>query len=349
MRNNSSGTAQAPVALRRGLAWGALGVLAFSLSLPTTQTATRQLGPVFATSGRAVAAACLAALYLAHRRARPPGVEALPGLLVVAGGVVVGFPLFTALALRSTDSAHSAVIVGLLPAATAVLGVLRTGERPSAPFWGACGAGAVAVGVFAVARGSGLPGSADGLTALAVVSAAAGYAEGARLAPLLGPDQVICWALLLSLPLLLPVLVLDVLRTTPAADASGWSSFAYTAAVSMLLGFFAWYRGLALGGVAKVSQVQLAQPLLTVAASVVLFGQRLDPPVIAAALAVLLCVAAAQRTRVAAPTSAPHAPARPGAEAAPPHDRPSRPREPVHPPDAAERQQAAPQQTGSPG
>lgn len=300
MKENDSATNGTPRALPRGLAWGALGVLAFSLSLPTTQVGVRDLGPVFATAGRAVAAAVLAGAYLGWRRARLPNRALLPGLLVVAAGVVVGFPLFTALALQRTDSAHGAVVVGLLPAATAVLGVLRTGERPSRAFWVACAAGALAVAAFAVVRGAGTPSTADGLTVLAVLCAAAGYAEGARLAPLLGPDEVICWALLLSAPLALPFLVMDVIRVTPTAGAAGWSCFAYTAAVSMFLGFFAWYRGLALGGVAKVSQVQLIQPLLTVAASVVLFGQRLDPAIVVTAVVVLGCVAAAQRTRVTA-------------------------------------------------
>jgi drug/metabolite transporter (DMT)-like permease len=301
MTEHSTATGNGPSALSSGLGWGALGVLAFSLSLPTTQVATRQLGPVFATSGRAVAAAVLALGYLAYRRSSLPSRGTLPGLLVVAAGVVIGFPLFTALALQRTDSAHSAVIVGLLPAATAVMGVIRTRERPSPSFWAACAAGAVAVVVFAVVRGAGVPTAADGLIVLAVVSAAVGYAEGARLAPLLGPDHVICWALLLSLPLVLPFLLLDVARTVPSADAAGWSCFAYTAAISMFLGLFAWYRGLALGGVAKVSQVQLAQPLLTLAESVVLFGQRLEPAMVITAVAVLACVAAAQRTRVARP------------------------------------------------
>ena len=272
--------------------------MAFSLSLPTTQVAVRELGPTFATAGRAVAAALLAAAYLSGRGARLPPRAMLPGLLVVAAGVVIGFPLFTALALQRTDSAHGAVVVGLLPAATAVLGVLRTGERPSPAFWLSCGAGALAVAVFAVVQGAGLPTTADGLTLLAVLAAAAGYAEGARLAPALGSDQVICWALLLSLPVTLPFLLVDVARTTPSATSAGWACFAYTAVISMFLGFFAWYRGLALGGVAKVSQVQLVQPLLTVAESVVLFGQRLEPAVLIAAAAVLCCVAAAQRSRV---------------------------------------------------
>ena len=298
MSRDSSATRPETRALPAGLAWGSLGVLAFSLSLPTTQVAVHELGPGFATLGRAAGAALLAAGYLAVRRARLPARSLLPSLLVVSVGVVLGFPLFTALALQTTDSAHGAVIVGLLPAATAVLGVLRTGERPSPAFWAACAAGAAAVTVFAVVRGQGLPTPADGFTLVAVLAAAAGYAEGARLAPLLGADQVICWALLLSLPLVLPLLVLDVARQAPTAGAAAWSCFAYTAVVSMFLGFFAWYRGLELGGVAKISQVQLAQPLLTVAASILLFGQRLEPEVLVAALAVLVGVAAAQRTRV---------------------------------------------------
>jgi drug/metabolite transporter (DMT)-like permease len=301
MTEDSTATHTERLALRRGLAWGLLGVVAFSLTLPTTQVAVRELGPVVATAGRAVAAAVLAAAYLLWRRARLPARSLLPSLLVVAAGVVAGFPVFTALALQRTDSAHSAVIVGLLPAATAVLGVLRTGERPSPAFWVACAAGALSVGIFAVVRGAGVPTTADGLTVLAVLAAAAGYAEGARLAPLVGADHVICWALLLSLPVALPLLILDVVRVPPEAGAGAWWSFAYTAAVSMFLGFFAWYRGLALGGVAKVSQIQLVQPLLTVSASVALFGQRLEPLGVVAALAVLACVGTAQRTRVARP------------------------------------------------
>ena len=279
-------------------------MLAFSLSLPTTQVAVRELGPGFATLGRAAGAALLAGGYLLLRRAQLPSRSLLPSLLVVTVGVVLGFPLFTAMALQSTESSHGAVIVGLLPAATAVMGVLRTGERPSPAFWAACAAGSVAVTAFAVVRGQGVPTSADGLTLLAVLAAAAGYAEGARLAPLLGADQVICWALLLSLPLVLPLLALDVARQTPTAGATAWTCFAYTAVVSMFLGFFAWYRGLELGGVAKISQVQLAQPLLTVAASVLLFGQLLEPAVLVAAVAVLVCVAAAQRSRVRPATTA---------------------------------------------
>lgn len=286
------------VALRRGLAWGAVGVLAFSLSLPTTEVAVRELGPLFATAGRAGVAAVLAAAYLVWRRAALPPVSLLPSLLLVSAGVVVGFPLFTALALQRETSAHGAVIVGLLPAATAAFGVLRNEERPSPAFWASCAAGAAAVTAFAVVRGQGLPTASDAWLLLAVLAAAAGYAEGARLSGVLGSDQVICWALLLTIPVTLPMLLASLALRAPDASAAGWGCFAYTAVVSMFLGFFAWYRGLALGGVAKVSQVQLAQPVLTVGFSVLLFGQQLDPAIIVTALAVLLCVAAAQRSRV---------------------------------------------------
>ena len=284
--------------LRRGLAWGSVGVVAFSLTLPTTQVAVRDLGPIFATTARAACAAALAAIYLTLRGARLPAREHLGGLMTVTAGVVIGFPLFTSMALRHTESGHGAVIVGLLPLVTALGGVLRTGERPSRAFWLAAGAGAGAVALFAIAEGQGLPTGADGLTMLAVMAAAAGYVEGARLSPFLGSDCVICWALMLSLPVVLPVLLLATAHERPAAHGSAWLCFAYTAIVSMFLGFFAWYRGLALGGVAKVSQLQLAQPLLTVTASVVLFRQHLDEKTLLGAAGVLLCVAAAQRARV---------------------------------------------------
>jgi len=298
MRADSSAIVRERVALRRGLMWGAAGVFAFSLTLPTTEVAVRELGPLFATAGRAAVAAGLAAAYLGWRRAALPPAALLPSLLVVCVGVVIGFPLFTALALQRETSAHGAIIVGLLPAATAAFGALRNAERPSLAFWGACAAGAAAVTAFAVVRGQGLPTTSDAWLLLAVLAAAAGYAEGARLAGVLGSDQVICWALLLTIPVTLPMLVLSIARGAPDASAAGWGCFAYTAIVSMFLGFFAWYRGLALGGVAKVSQVQLTQPLLTVGFSVLLFGQQLDPAIIITALVVLLCVAVAQRTRV---------------------------------------------------
>jgi drug/metabolite transporter (DMT)-like permease len=298
MGSNDSAIAQRRTALSRGLAWGLLGVLAFSLTLPTTQVTVRQLGPIFASAGRASLAAAFATAYLAWRHAPIPPLRLWPSIVVVAVGAVIGFPLCTAIALQHESSSHGAVIVGLLPAATAILGVLRSGERPSRAFWVACAAGAVAVTAFAIVRGQGVPSPADGLTLLAVVAAAISYAEGSHLGRALGSDRVICWALIAALPVTVPALLVEVVHRQPSANTSGWACFAYTAAISMFLGFFAWYRGLALGGIAKVSQVQLAQPLLTVAASVVIFGQRLEVGVVIAAVAVLVCVGAAQRARV---------------------------------------------------
>lgn len=285
-------------ALRAGIGWGSVGVVAFSLTLPMTQVAVHAFGAVFATVARAACAAALSALYLVVRRAQRPAAGDVPGLIVVTAGVVVGFPLFTSLALRHGESGHGAVIVGLLPLMTAIGGVVRTGERPSRAFWCAAGAGAATVAVFAVIQGRGTPTGADVFTALAVVAGAAGYVEGARLAPRMGSDRVICWALVLGAPLIAPALVLVSITHPPVGPAQAWWCFAYTAVVSMFLGFFAWYRGLALGGVAKVSQLQLAQPLLTVIASVVVFGHRLNMVTLYGAAAVLLCVGVAQRTRV---------------------------------------------------
>jgi drug/metabolite transporter (DMT)-like permease len=217
---------------------------------------------------------------------------------VVALGVVFGFPLLSALALRSLTSAHSAVIVGLLPAATAVMAVARAGERPSAGFWVASGAGLASVLAFAAAQGAGAPSGADLLVLGAVGAAAVGYAEGGALARELGGSRVICWALVLSFPLTLPIGLAAGLADGLEAPADAWLGFAYVALVSMFLAFFAWYAALARGGVAKTGQVQLVQPLLTLAWSAALLGEHVGVGTIVAALAVVASVLATQRARV---------------------------------------------------
>jgi len=211
---------------------------------------------------------------------------------------VIGFPLFTALALRELTSAHGAVIVGLLPAATAAMAVVRAGERPSRGFWLASGAGLVAVLAFAASQGAGAPQAADGLVVVAVALGALGYAEGGALSRELGGWQTICWALLLSMPLVAPLAVGAALTGDLTGDADAWLGFAYVSVVSMFLGFFAWYAGLARGGVAKIGQVQLAQPVLTLVWSVSLLGEEVGALTVIAALAVLASAAAVQRTRV---------------------------------------------------
>lgn len=270
-----------------GLAWGFLGVLAFSLTLPATRAAVPELGGTLVGLGRALVAAALAGGLLLARRERPPPRRHWPGLAIVALGVVVGFPLCSALALRQVPAVHGAVVVGLLPAATAIMAVLRAGERPPAAFWLASAAGVGAVLVFAAAQGAGRPQAADGLLLAAVGLGALGYAEGGRLARELGGWRVICWALLLAAPLLAPPVLLVIDRDGLAAGPAAWLGFAYVSLVSMFLGFFAWYRGLALGGVARVGQIQLVQPVLTLGWAALLLGERVDGRTLLASLLVI--------------------------------------------------------------
>ena len=280
------------------LVWGGLGVLAFSLTLPATRGALPAFGPVTVGIGRAVPAAVLAAAALLLTRAARPSRRQTRRLLLVSAGAVVGFPIFTALALRGVGAAHGAVLVGLLPAATAVVAVLRAGERPRPACWLTAIAGAAAVLAFAAVRGAGAPRPADLLLLAAVACAAVAYAEGGALAREMPGWQVISWALLLGMPVVLPVAVLGFLAHPPAAAGAGaWLGLAYVSGVSMFAGFVAWYRGLALGGVARIGQLQLAQPVLTVGWSALLLGEQVGVATLVAALAVLVLTAATQRTR----------------------------------------------------
>ncbi len=287
-----------------------MGVLAFSFSVPFTRLAVQGgLPPLFVGAGRAVVAAVLAAAALALTRQRLPRARQWVRLLVVAGGVVAGFPLLTSLALDRVPAGHSAVVIGLLPAATAATVVLRTRERVAARFWVAAGAGAVAV-AGVTAAGSGLPqgaGAADLLLVGAVLAAALGYAEGGLLARELGAWQTVSWALVLASPAMLAVTVVALLGPATADDrwsavpASAWAAFAYLAAVSMYLGFFAWYRGLALGPMAQVSQVQLLQPVLSLVWATLLLGEHLAPATVVGGAVVIACARSAVRARQAPP------------------------------------------------
>jgi drug/metabolite transporter (DMT)-like permease len=301
MKDKSSATAPITVTADRvvGLALGALGVLAFSVSLPATRIAVQQLDPWFVAFGRAVGAALLAWAYLRSTGAARPTRNQWRRLAVVAIGVVVGFPLFTSLALTTQTSAHGAVVITVLPAMTAVFAVLRAGERPPLLFWVASAGGLVAVLTFLVAGGAvhGALSTADLFLLTAVVLCGLGYAEGGALARELGGARTICWTLLLALPATLPITLVAGALHPPRADAGTWTAFGYLTAVSMFLGFFAWYAGLARGGIAEVGQVQLAQPVLTLLWSALLVGEAVTPAAIAAALVVLACVVLTQRTR----------------------------------------------------
>jgi drug/metabolite transporter (DMT)-like permease len=276
---------------------GLLGVLGFSFTLPVTRAAVDGLDPAFVGLGRAAVAAVPAAVLLAVWRERLPDRVTIARLALVALGVVFGFPLLSALALRELTAAHSAVIVGLLPAATAVMAVARAGERPSAGFWVASGAGLAAVLAFAASQGAGVS-VADLLVVAAVVLGAIGYAEGGALARDMGGNRVICWALVLSLPLTLPIGAIAAVAGGVSAPTDAWLGFAYVAIVSQFLAFFAWYAALARGGVAKIGQVQLVQPLLTLAWAAAFFGESVGAGTLIASLAVVASVVATQRARV---------------------------------------------------
>ncbi|MEV7228154.1 DMT family transporter [Polymorphospora sp. NPDC051019] len=301
MNGQSSATDRTTVTAHRaaGLSLGALGVLAFSLSLPATRVAVQQLDPWFVAFGRAVGAALLAFAYLRLTGAPRPTRDQWRRLSVVAVGVVAGFPLFTSLALTTQPSARGAVVIAVLPAATAVFAVLRAGERPPVLFWVASTGGLVAVLAFLTTGGAvhGALSAADLFLLAAVVLCGLGYAEGGALARELGGARTICWALLLALPVTVPVTAVAAIAAPPRADVAAWSAFGYLTVVSMFLGFFAWYAGLARGGIAYVGQVQLAQPVLTLIWSALLLAEAVTPASIVAALVVLTCVVLIQRTR----------------------------------------------------
>jgi drug/metabolite transporter (DMT)-like permease len=284
-----------PADRRLGLWLGLVGVVAFSITLPATRAAVAALDPVFVGLGRAVVAALFAGVTLAMARSPRPSLAQVPRLAVVALGVVVGFPLFSAWAMRHVPAGHGAVVIGLLPLATAAAGAWLAHERPAPRFWLCAMLGSAVVVAFAVWQGGGTLHLADLLLVGAVASAAIGYAEGARLARELGSWQVISWALLLAAPLLVVPSVLFAPTDPGSVPWSAWAGFGYVAVVSMYLGFFAWYRGLALGGIAAVGQVQLLQPFLTIFASALLLGERIDVATFVAAALVIATIALGRR------------------------------------------------------
>jgi drug/metabolite transporter (DMT)-like permease len=279
-------------------------VLAFSFTFPASVAALPAFGPAIVGLGRAVPAAVLGAVCLLATRARRPSASQWRRLALVALGVVLGFPLCSALALRDTTSAHGAVLVGLLPAATAALAVARGGERPRWQFWVACGFGMVTVLGFAMIQGAGRITVADLWLLAAVGCAAVGYAEGGVLARELGGWQVISWALLLASPVTVAVTVVN-LDAWHAATGNAWLGLAYVSVVSQFAGFYAWYRGLAQGGIAKIAQLQLLQPVLTLVWSALLLSEEITPATAGAAVLVIAAVAVTQRTRQPVTAAAP--------------------------------------------
>lgn len=279
--------------LRRGLLLGLVAVVIFSATLPITRLAVGtpaepQLSGIFVALGRAVLAALLSALYLLAVRAPWPDREHWRALLIISAGVVLGFPLCTSVALEHVEAVHASAIQGALPLFTAVLGALLNRQRPSLGFWVCASLGSALVIGYALLKGG--PSAwvihpADALLLLGMLLASMGYVWGARLSGRMPPEQVICWSLVVALPVTLPGSWLSL--PTQAMHSSTWFSLVYLALFPMWIGFFFWYRGLSVGGTVRVSQVQLLQPFLSMLFAVALLGERLDALTVGFAAAVL--------------------------------------------------------------
>ena len=274
---------------------GMAAVLIFSGSTAGTRLAVGGLDPFFLTAARAGIAGLLSALLLIAFRAPLPARADLPRLGIVAFGVVLGFPLLSALAMQDISAARALVFQGLLPLMTALFGVMRGGERPRPLFWLFSTAGAGMIGAFALARGADSSLRGDLLILLAVVVCGLGYAEGATLSRRLGGMNVIAWALVLCLPVALPAAFLLTPAAPAAVPATAWAGLAYVSLFSMLIGFIFWYRGLALGGIAAVSQLQLLQPMFGLAVSALLLHEAVGWPMVATTVCVIACVTGARR------------------------------------------------------
>jgi drug/metabolite transporter (DMT)-like permease len=286
---------------RQGLVWAFMGVLMFSFSVPLTKVAVGGFNPFLTATGRAVIAGVVAAALLASRRVPLPPAQQLRPLIFTMLGAVFGWPILLALALERTTSAHVAVIAAFMPLTTALIAVLRTHERVTWQFWAAAGAGTAALVAFALSHGGGRGGDlvADGLVVGAVLASSWCYVEGASVTRVMPGWQVISWVVVLALPITLPASLLLWWLTAGQYDTTPtqWACLALLGISSMYLGFFAWYRGLALAGIARGGQVQQLQALLTLLWSALLLGEHVTAPTILVALVVIASVVWAQRGR----------------------------------------------------
>jgi len=274
---------------------GFIGVLIFSGSLPATRIAIADLPPFFLTAARASIAGLIALAALLIFKEKLPARKHFFSLALVALGVVVGFPLLTALALQYITSAHSIVFVGLLPLATAMFAVLYGSERPRPAFWLFSIAGSILVTGYALAKGLSASPVGDLLMVVAIILCGLGYAKGARLSKELGGWQVISWALVLSLPLMLPLTFFFPPLSFAAVSTQAWIGLGYVSVFSMFIGFIFWYRGLAQGGIAAVGQLQLLQPFLGLALAATLLHEQVSIGMLAVTAGVILCVGGSKR------------------------------------------------------
>jgi drug/metabolite transporter (DMT)-like permease len=282
----------------RGYIWGFIGVAIFSLTLPFSHIAVREFDPLFISIGRTVLAACVAAPILIFTRQRWPDASDLRQLFFVVLGVIFGFPILSTIAMKTAPASHGSVVLALLPLGTAFMSTIFAGERPSFAFWAWSVLGSAAVVIYALWDGGVALHGADSLLVLAVLAASMGYAAGGNLSRKLGGWQVICWALVVALPLTLPLTLYFAQGVTAAQSLQGWLCFLYLALMSQLIGFFAWNKGLAIGGVARVGQVQLLQTFMTQIAAWGLMGEALTLRSLAFACVVATCVWFGRRTQI---------------------------------------------------
>lgn len=285
----------------RGLLLGLLAVALFSLTLPATRAAVSHFSPWFVASGRAVVAALLALAVLAVVRPPLPTATQWKQLAVVALGVVFGFPFFTTWAMQHVPAAHGAVVLALLPLTTALAGAWVAHERPGALFWSLAVLGSILAVAYALRQGGGGFHAADAALLAAIAAAALGYALGAETSRSLGGWQTISWALVLSLPVNIVIAILAWPANIREAGTSVWAGFAYVSVISMYLGFFPWYRALAIGGIARVGQIQLLQPFMTFAASALWLGEVIDLQTLLFAIAIAVIVGLGRRAPIRTP------------------------------------------------
>lgn len=274
---------------------GFIGVVLFSGGLPATKLAVMEMSPTFVTIVRAAVAGILALIVLWLGKEKRPVKEQLTPLLLVSLGCVVGFPLLSALALQYLTSAHSIVFLGMLPLATAVFGVMRGGERPHPVFWFFSIVGSLLVIGYAVSQGISASPIGDILMLLAVILCGMGYAEGAKLSKTLGGWQVISWALVLALPIMIPLFFIYFPDDIQSVSFQGWFGMAYISIFSMFIGFIFWYKGLAQGGIATVGQLQLLQPFFGLALASWLLHEQVSIGMLCVTVGVILCVAGTKK------------------------------------------------------
>ena len=274
-----------------------IGIVAFSGTFPATKLALTAFDPIVVTAGRIVIAGALGATWLIMSRTSIPAWRDLIVLAITGAGLSIGYPYFVALGLATSSSVHGAVVAGFAPSVTATIAVVRHHERPPAVFWLGCIGSLVAVTAYVLASGAGFTLS-DLYFVAAVLSTSIAYAEGSHLAHRLGADKTLSWALLLMVPVVAIPLAIDLMRAPPHhITIAAWSGFAWVAFISMYFGAMAWYRGMQLGGTARISQLLVLQPLVTIGISRTIVGEAVTPRDLIYAIAVIVCVAIAIRSR----------------------------------------------------